>query len=199
MPLQADHDLRAELYERANTEGTGVLHEELAKVDPVAASRIHSNDARRIIRALEVFRTSGMPISELQKADSGVSGIPSVYYGVRMDREALVARIEARVDQMMNDGLLEELKALIGSGYGGCKVAMQAIGYKELIAFLDGKTGLADAVEKIKIETRKYAKRQMSWFRRNKTIVWFDSGNMSASDIAAAIWDDYLKREVEEG
>ena len=184
----ADHALRQQLYARAAEEGgTEALHKELTAEDPLAASRIHRNDARRIIRALEVLRKTGRPISELQAEAPEASGIPAVVYGLQADRKTIVERIERRVDQMMAKGLLEEVEGLIRLGYGKCKVAMQAIGYKELIAHLEGSCCLDEAVDKIKAETRKYSKRQMTWFRRNKETKWFDSGTLDADRIAESI------------
>lgn len=184
----ADHALRQELYLKAAEEGgTEALHEELAAEDPTAASRIHRNDARRIIRALEVLRKTGRPISQLQAEAPEASGIPAVFYGLHADRKLIVGRIERRVDEMMSTGLLNEVRELIRQGYGNCKVAMQAIGYKELIAHLEGSCSLEVAVSKIKAETRKYSKRQMTWFRRNKEIRWLDSGALNAEDIAGSI------------
>lgn len=191
----ADHALRGQLYDRAAQEGgTEALHAELAADDPIAASRIHRNDARRIVRALEVLRKTGRPISELQAEAPEASGIPAVSFGLHAERAVIVRRIELRVDDMMSRGLLEEVKELVRMGYGNCKVAMQAIGYKELIGHLEGRLSLQDAVDRIKAETRKYSKRQMTWFRRNKEIVWFDSGSMDAEAIAGRIALDMKER-----
>lgn len=191
----ADHALREKLYERAAKEGgTEALHAELAADDPIAASRIHKNDARRIVRALEVLRKTGRPISELQAEAPAASGIPAVSYGLSADRAVIVRRIELRVDDMMSRGLLEEVKELIRLGYANCKVAMQAIGYKELIAHLEGRLSLQEAVDMIKAETRKYSKRQMTWFRRNKQTVWLDSDYMDAEGLAGRIALDLQER-----
>ncbi len=191
----ADHALRQQLYLKAAEEGgTEALHGELAEADPVAASRIHRNDARRIVRALEVLRKTGKPISELQAEAPESAGIPAAFYGLGADRKLIVERIERRVDDMMAKGLLEEVEGLVRLGYGKCKVAMQAIGYKELIAHLEGALSLDEAIAKIKAETRKYSKRQMTWFRRNKQTRWFDSGVMDAEGIAGRIALDLIER-----
>lgn len=194
---QADEKLRAELYARADAEGSNALHRQLEAVDPLAASRIHSNDTRRIVRALEVFSNAGRPISELQKVSVSGPCIPAVFYGVNMDRALLVARIEARVDRMMEQGLLEEVIGLVAGGFAANKVALQAIGYKELIRYLDGGISKEAAVDSIKAETRKYSKRQMTWFRRHKDITWFDSGLMDPAEIAESISRDYEQKGME--
>jgi len=188
---RADEELRAQLYERADAEGSYVLHRELVAVDRVAASRIHPNDTRRIVRALEVFTSSGSPISELQSTSESQSCIPALFYGVNTNRASLIERIESRVDLMMEKGLLKEVERLVQGGFAECKVALQAIGYKELIRHLEGDITLDCAVDLIKVETRKYAKRQMTWFRKHKDITWFDSGTLDPAKIAAEICRDY--------
>ncbi|HOG53770.1 MAG TPA: tRNA (adenosine(37)-N6)-dimethylallyltransferase MiaA, partial [Bacillota bacterium] len=140
----ADEGLRDRLYRRAELEGPERLHAELSEVDGEAAGRIHPNDARRIVRALEVFLRTGRPISELQRKDRQGNGIPSAYFGVSAGRRALVSRIGSRVDRMMEMGLLDEVRRLVAAGYGDSKVAMQAIGYKELIAHIRGEASLED-------------------------------------------------------
>ncbi len=191
----ADHELRQQLYLKAAEDGgTEALHGELAEADPVSASRIHRNDARRIVRALEVLKKTGRPISELQAEAPEASGIPAVFYGLKADRKIIVGRIERRVDEMLSKGLLKEVEGLIGLGYGNCRVAMQAIGYKELIAHLEGSMSLDEAVARIKAETRKYSKRQMTWFKRNSKTRWFDSGTMDADAIAGCISSDLIER-----
>ena len=194
---QADEKLRAELYARADAEGSDALHTQLEAVDPLAASRIHANDTRRLVRALEVFNNAGKPISELQKLAVSEPCIPAVFYGVNMDRALLVERIEARVDRMMEQGLLEEVAGLVAEGFAANKVAMQAIGYKELIEHLKGGISKEAAVDLIKAETRKYSKRQMTWFRRHKDIMWFDSGLLDPKQIAEAISRDYEQKGME--
>ncbi len=196
---EADEGLRKRLYGRAEQEGPAVLHKELGEVDEEAALRIHPNDTRRIVRALEVYIRSGTPISRLQRQDGPKSGIPARFYGITAERTALVKRIEARVDKMMEDGLLDEVRRLEELGYGSSKVAMQAIGYKELLAYIDGSASLTEAVDRIKIETRKYAKRQMTWFKRYEDIVWHDSGTKDADTIAGLIETDFLKHTGERG
>lgn len=196
---EADEGLRKNLYARAEAEGAAALHKELEEVDVEAALRIHPNDARRIVRALEVYVRSGRPISELQRQDSQNSGIPARFYGLRTERAALVRRIEARVDRMMDDGLLDEVGRLVEQGYGNSKVAMQAIGYKELLAYIEGKSSLEEAVDRIKAETRKYAKRQMTWFKRYEDITWYDSMEQDADTIAGLIEADFTGHEDERG
>lgn len=182
-----DEQLRGILYKRTEDEGPEKLHAELTEIDPDAADRIHPNDAKRIVRALEVFIRTGKPISELQRKNVDQSGIPARYFGIAMPREVLVRKIDARVDKMMQAGLLEEVIRLVESGFAESKVAMQAIGYKELVAHIEGRATIESAVEKIKLETRKYAKRQMTWFRRYKKIKWYNSNELDAGQIAEDI------------
>lgn len=190
----SDQGLRQDLYRRAELEGPERLHAELSEVDGEAAGRIHPNDARRIVRALEVFLRTGRPISELQRLDRQGNGIPSAYFGIYANREVLVRRIDSRVDRMMEQGLLDEVRRLDAAGYCDSKVAMQAIGYKELIAHIRGEATLEASVEKIKLETRKYSKRQMTWFRRHKQMKWYDSEKADAAQIAADIANELAKR-----
>lgn len=195
----ADEEFRRSLYAEAEATGPESLHKKLAVVDPEAADRIHKNDTRRIVRALEVYASSGEPISALQKKQASGVGIPSIYYGIGAPREILVERIERRVDEMMRLGLLNEVRHLKDQGFAKSKVAMQAIGYKELLAHLDGSLGFEEAVAKVKAETRKYAKRQMTWFKRYQDITWFDSNTISVSEIARIIARDYTMRVGREG
>jgi tRNA dimethylallyltransferase len=189
--VETDPLIREKLYQRAAHEDPGALHSELAGVDPEAALRIHKNDTRRLVRALEVYETTGKPISVLQSIASAQNLMLASYYGIEMDRDLLKVRLDARVDKMMSAGLLEEVKSLYEKGLKQCRVAMQAIGYKELIAHIHGEESLKWAVDRIKIETRKYAKRQMTWFRKHKDIMWFDAGRMTADEIAGAIAENY--------
>jgi tRNA dimethylallyltransferase len=172
---EADWQLRTELRERAEREGPDALHRELARMDPEAATRIHANDLRRIVRAIEVFRKTGRPISELQTqwSDSAEPDGHSVIAGISRDREALYRRIEARVDAMFAQGLLDEVRTLLAR-YGSLgREASQAVGYKEVLAHLAGEYDLSRAVELVKRDTRRLAKRQLTWLRSFDAIRWF--------------------------
>ncbi len=166
----ADEKLRRELYERAEKEGTDSLYAELKKIDPESAEKIHLNNLKKITRALEFYYTTGKTISE-QVRLSKLTGSPyeSVIIGLTSnDRQFLYNRINTRVDQMLKTGLVEEAKKFY-SVYG-TKTANQAIGYKEILPYLENKASLEECVENLKMQTRRYAKRQLTWFRRNENI-----------------------------
>lgn len=161
-------DIRAALEERARREGAQALLAELAEFDSVSAQRLHPNNLKRIIRAIEFYRLHGVPISEHQeRTRQKDSRYRAIYMMIDRPRAELYERINLRVELMMENGLLEEARALYEKRDALGKTAAQAIGYKELFAYFDGGTTLADAVEEIKLRSRQYAKRQLTWFRRN--------------------------------
>lgn len=159
-------DLRQELKEQAERFGPDYIHQKLAKVDPQAAAKIHPNDLRRVIRALEVYQSTGLPISELQQKRSARFKYNVIYLFLNREREELYRRIELRVEQMINAGLIEEVRSLLESGFSPNLKSMQSLGYKQLCRYLQGTVSLEEAVASIKQETRHYAKRQLTWFRR---------------------------------
>lgn len=166
---------RARLQARAAAEGLDRLWRELSQVDPAAAARIHPNDEKRVIRALEVWYDTGETITA---HDRRTQDRPPRWQAVTLtlnyrDRQDLYARIDRRVDEMLERGLLEETRALLAAGVPRDATALQAIGYKELIPALEGQCSLPEAVELVKRRSRQYAKRQLSWFRRNKDSEWF--------------------------
>ncbi|MCB9771423.1 MAG: tRNA (adenosine(37)-N6)-dimethylallyltransferase MiaA [Candidatus Omnitrophica bacterium] len=167
--------LRNKLEERAQTEGPAVLYKELQKVDHAAAAKIHANDARRIVRALEVFYTIQKPISQLRENRSGLWGhYPVTVFGLNRERDELYRRINLRVEQMFSDGLLKEVKAI--SGRQLSETACRIIGVKEVLSYLAGECDLNAAKELMKMNTRRFAKRQLTWFRRDKRINWLMIG-----------------------
>lgn len=153
-------------------------HERLSRVDPVTASRLHPNDKKRIIRALEVYDCSGKPLSaygaDFQNSAGEEAAFDPLLIGLSMDREELYRRINLRVDVMMERGLLEEAKRIYDAKYESTLPAMRSIGYQQLFSYFDGDCTLEDAIETIKQDTRRFAKRQMTWFRRDARIVWHD-------------------------
>lgn len=166
---------RQQLQARAQAEGTASLMEELRQVDPESADRLHLNDEKRIIRALEVWHETGKTISQHNRE---TQAIPPRYQGCWIglsfqSRADLWARIDQRVDEMMAQGLAGEVKALLDRGVSPACTAMQAIGYKELAGAVRGTAPLEEAVEEIKLRSRQYAKRQLTWFRRNPDISWY--------------------------
>jgi tRNA dimethylallyltransferase len=163
--------LRAEAEERGNQ----AMLEELRQVDPELAERIHPNNLVRIIRALEVFRTTGIPLSRYQH-EHGFSGqcFLNLQIGIRVERPLLYSRIDERVNHMLEQGLLQEVQRLLDAGYRPETKAMRAIGYKEMTAHLAGEYHLDEAIRLIKRNTRHYAKRQLTWFNADKDIIWLE-------------------------
>lgn len=163
----ADWEFRRQLTEQARQRPPGWLHEELARVDAASANRLHANDERRLIRALEIYQLTGQPASQLQnQSPLPASDRPRHVYWLSPPREWLHARINKRVDQMIADGWLDEVRKLIDAPRELGRTASQALGYKELINHLHGRCTLDAAVEQIKTSTRQFAKRQHTWFRQ---------------------------------
>jgi len=170
-----DARLRERLNTRADAEGTPALHAELARVDPRAAARIHHNDRRRIIRALEVYELTGRPITDLQAQwDAGKMRYDCVFVGLRREKGDLHRRINARAKRMVEAGLREEVASLLAEPASLCEQAAQAVGYAEMISHLRGECSLSDALERIKINTRRLAKKQRTWWRQYSRVEWFD-------------------------
>ena len=171
----ADGSVRSALQARAEAEGLPALHAELARVDPQAAERIHPTDAKRIIRALEVHRLTGRPISELQQQwDAGRRRYDGVFIGLRRGQADLHGRINARAKRMVEAGLRAEVAALLAEPEGLAPQAAQAVGYAEMIAHLQGRATLDEALEQIKINARRLARKQRTWQRRFTDVEWLD-------------------------
>lgn len=169
----ADSDYRRELEELALSRGTQYLHDLLAAVDPPSAEAIHANNQKRIIRALEYFRLTGERISEHNKRErQKQTPYRAAYFVLNDDRARLYERIDRRVDTMITDGLVEEVRRLRAMGYTKELVSMQGLGYKELFPYFDGECTLDEAVSVMKRDTRHFAKRQLTWFRREKDVIW---------------------------
>ena len=169
--LDTDYRLRDQLQKLAEKEGGEKLIEILREFDPVSAKRLHPNNLKRVIRAIEFYKTSGIPISEHQEmTKQKESRYNAVMFMINHDREVLYERINRRVDIMVNDGLYDEVKKLMGMGYTPVLNSMQGIGYKELISHFNAEITLDEAIEQIKQNSRRYAKRQLTWFRRNENI-----------------------------
>jgi len=166
-------DVRKRLKKEAVTSGTGVLHKRLAEYDPDAADRIHPNDTYRIIRALEMVETTGKTISKHQE-DHGFTDkrYRVIKIGLKMDRNVLYDRINKRVDEMLKKGLLDEVRGLLERGCSENLKSMQSIGYRHIVDFIKGRLSWDEALRTIKRDTRRYAKRQMTWFNADPEIVW---------------------------
>lgn len=170
----ADEAFRSEQEAYAEAHGAEALHARLAAVDPASAERLHPNDRRRIIRALEIHHQTNIPLSDSLAVQKKESPYDLCLIGLTMDRQILYKRIEDRIDQMLAEGLVAEVQGLLEKGYGRSLVSMQGLGYKEIAAYLEGETTLAEAVVLLKRDTRRFAKRQLSWFRHMKEIQWVD-------------------------
>lgn len=172
--IRGDEQLRAELVRYAQEYGNPALWERLRSVDPETAAALHPNNLGRVIRAIEVYRETGVTMAEHQRRSRGRSRYAAVKIGLNCrDREWLYDRINRRVDRMLERGLLEEAREFRERSAVYGMTAVQAIGYKELDGYFDGTLALAEAVENLKRSTRQYAKRQLTWFRKDPAIHWF--------------------------
>ncbi|MBO9607829.1 MAG: tRNA (adenosine(37)-N6)-dimethylallyltransferase MiaA [Paenibacillaceae bacterium] len=170
----ADEAFRDEQQRFLREFGEQALHDRLRAVDPQSADRLHPNDSRRVVRALEIAHLTGVNATEHLASQTKEPRYDLCLVGLTMDRHLLYKRIEARVDAMMAEGLLDETKRLLDQGYDCSLVPMQGLGYKEMSGFLSGGLSLEEAVSLLKRNTRRYAKRQLSWFRHMDDIHWFD-------------------------
>ncbi len=178
-----DPEFRAELETLADREGSAVLYERLKAVDPRAAEEIHPNNRKRIIRALEFYEKSKARISDHNEAErQKTSPYDFRYFVLNDDREKLYARIEERIDEMLSDGLVDEVKRLRDSGLTRDLVSMQGLGYKEILQWLDGEISYEEAVRILKRDTRRFAKRQLTWFRRERDVIWVNKYDFDYSD-----------------
>lgn len=173
----ADEEFRARQQAFAESHGVAALHAKLAEVDPQSAERLHPNDVRRVIRALEIFHITGETISSQLEKQQKQSPYELCLIGLTMDRQMLYNRIERRIDEMLRLGLVDEVRGLLRKGYNRDAVSMQGLGYKEIVEHLVDGVPLEAAVEKLKRDTRRFAKRQLSWFRHMKDIQWIDVGD----------------------
>lgn len=172
---EENSDLRAQLEQFAREQGAEALHARLAKVDPKAAEEIHPNNCKRVIRAIEFFEQTGQKISEHNEQErQKTSPYNSAYLVLTDDRQVLYDRINLRVDKMVEKGLVEEVQKLKDMGYTRDMVSMQGLGYKEILDVFDGKYTLEEAIEIIKRDTRHFAKRQLTWFKRERDVIWID-------------------------
>ncbi|MED3328176.1 tRNA (adenosine(37)-N6)-dimethylallyltransferase MiaA [Bacillus thuringiensis] len=164
---------REQMEKLALERGVEYVHKKLQEVDPESAERIHANNVRRVIRALEIFHTTGEKMSDqIEKQEKELLYDVSLI-GLTMDREMLYDRINLRVDLMMEQGLLEEVEGLYNRGIRDCQ-SIQAIGYKEIYDYFENRASLEDAVSQLKTNSRRYAKRQLTWFRNKMDVTWFD-------------------------
>lgn len=172
---EENKEYRESLEKLAAQQGAEVLHEMLQQVDPASADAIHANNVKRTIRALEYYKLTGEPISAHNEQEKQKeSAYRSCYFVLNDDREKLYLRIEERIDEMLKQGLVEEVQKLRDMGCHRGMVSMQGLGYKEMLAYLEGEMSLEEAVSVLKRDTRHFAKRQLTWFRRERDVIWVD-------------------------
>ncbi|MDR6549635.1 tRNA dimethylallyltransferase [Paenibacillus qinlingensis] len=172
--VSMDEEFRQAQEAFANTHGEEALHAKLREIDPESAERLHANDRRRVIRALEIFHISGETMTAHLASQKKESPYELCIIGLTMDRALLYQRIEERIDVMIGEGLVEEVQALLSAGTPKSAISMQALGYKEIVSYLEHELSFEDAVTLLKRDTRRFAKRQLSWFRHMKDIDWVD-------------------------
>lgn len=190
-----DTTIRDRLEKEAEEKGAEYLHGKLREVDPASAGAIHANNIKRVIRALEFYEQTGEKISLHNEAErQKESAYASCYFVLNDDREKLYERIDRRVDEMLAEGLVAEVEALKKRGCTRKLVSMQGLGYKEILAYLDGEYSLEEAVYRIKRDTRHFAKRQITWFKREKEVIWINKPDFSYDDDKIL---DFMKKEME--
>ncbi len=191
-----NEERRAELN-KLEAQSPGSLHEILKSFDRETAEKLHPNDTKRIIRAIEVFEQSGQPLSEIcndfsNKRNAELEYRP-IMAGINLERSLLYKRIEQRIDLMLENGFENEVKNILSTNPNRGLPALQGLGYKQLTKYLDGEYSYDEAVELIKRDTRRFAKRQISWFKRDERIRWFDADNVSADCLASEIYNYFFE------
>ena len=194
---EEDDSYRKELEKFAGEKGAEALHEILREKDPASAEKIHANNVKRVIRALEFYHQTGKKISEHNEEESQKeSAYNSLYFVLNDERNKLYDRIDKRVDSMVKEGLVEEVSLLHGRGYTRNMTSMQGLGYKEILAYLDGECTLEEAVYLIKRDTRHFAKRQLTWFRREREVIWLQKNEMDDEEILKYILEKIQERNM---
>lgn len=193
-----DMSYREELQTLAAEHGNSYIHDMLAGVDPESAEKIHENNVKRVIRALEFYKKTGMKISKHNEAESQKeSPYNFEYFVLNDDRQKLYDRIDRRIDIMLADGLLDEVRSLVDEGYSRDLVSMQGLGYKEMIDYIQERYTLDEAVYTLKRDTRHFAKRQVTWFKREKQVTWVNKNEFdSEADILSFMIERLRKKEI---
>ena len=187
--IKFDEKYRQELEEQVQKDGLEKLYNKAKKIDPEAMLKISSNDRKRILRVLEIYKATGKTKTEQErKSREKEPEFDYLVYGLNMPREKLYERINLRVDIMIKQGLIKEVEEIYKK-YNEFPTAMQGLGYKEVVEYLDGHLTKEEMIEKIKQETRRYAKRQMTWFRKNKQTIWLDTENTKQNNLQIILED----------
>ena len=172
---ESDLSLRKKLNDEAEKTGADAMHLKLAQIDPEAAEKIHPNNIKRVIRALEIYYSTGKTMTEHNSVSKLIeSPYDAKMYALTTDREIIYSRIDTRVDVMVKEGLIEEVSSLLASGVTRDMQSMQGIGYKEIVSYLEGEISKEEAIDAVKQNSRRYAKRQLTWFRRDERYTWLD-------------------------
>lgn len=193
-----DMSYREELQTLSAEHGNSYIHDMLAGVDPESAEKIHENNVKRVIRALEFYKKTGMKISKHNEAESQKeSPYNFEYFVLNDDRQKLYDRIDRRIDIMLADGLLDEVRSLVDEGYSRDLVSMQGLGYKEMIDYIQERYTLDEAVYTLKRDTRHFAKRQVTWFKREKQVTWVNKNEFdSEADILSFMIERLREKEI---
>ena len=187
-----DEGIRQKYHQMADAAGPEAVHRRLQEIDPESAQRLHPNDLRRVIRAIEVYELTGTPLSRQKMPSFQDAPYDFQLYAVDMPRDTLYRRIDRRVDQMIADGLLDEVKGLLRAGLPPDAQSMQGLGYKEMLPVIRGEMALSDAAGLIKLRTRHFAKRQLTWFRRDQRIRWLPADLVQSGQAVDMICERYL-------
>lgn len=194
---EKDDSYRKELESIAKEKGSCYLHKELSLVDPASAEKIHANNIKRVIRALEFYHQTGKKISEHnEKEKQKESPYNFAYFVLTNERKILYERIDKRVDNMVKHGLIQEVTSLYEKGYNKNLLSMQGLGYKEVLDYLDGACTLDEAVYILKRDTRHFAKRQITWFKREKEVIWVDKREKSEEEILLFLLQELKKKFI---
>lgn len=189
---QVENPVRQRYLEMAEEEGAQAVWEELDRLDHESAQVVHPNNVKRVIRALEMHFEGVSYADQVKNLKNLPQAIPAVMVGLKVERPVLYDRINKRVDKMVNEGLVAEVSSLLNKGYYEGVTAQQAIGYKEIVLYLEGKSSLDEAIESIKQSTRRYAKRQMSWFNNDPRVTWIDATSYEVDRLAQETWATWL-------
>jgi len=186
-PGISDAQVKQEWRRRIQEQGLAEIFLTLQSIDPETARRLHPNDEQRIVRALEVYELTGMPISRFRQGPRTAAHFTPLFVGLTRERQALYRRIEARVDDMIALGLVDEVRGLQNKGWTPQLTSLRTVGYREVFDYLAGLTSFQDMLSKIKMNSRRYAKRQITWFRRDARIFWMDIGPLQAEQCVVEI------------
>ncbi len=191
--VETDEEYRNELLQIKEKYGNEYLYERLKNVDPASARNLIPQNWKRVIRALEVYKLTGKSITEFQKTYKRVTGFQFIQFGLSWPREILYKNIENRVDEMLKAGLVDEVKRILAMGYSAGLNSLNTVGYKEIISYLNNEIDYDEAVRLIKRNTRRYAKRQLTWFRKDGRIKWFEISDKDQLESIAGKIIDFIK------